>query len=86
MVITNRVLLHLDPKDPRDMVIRSAFCRVIVDSWLQSPQGGKGLQCRTLRVSIAARNMCLVIKLTEQARKHEPSGGLADELFLRHTC
>lgn len=86
MVITNRVPLHLDPKDPRDMVIRNAFCRIIVDSWLQRPQGGKGLQCWTLRVSIVARNMCLVIKLTEKASKHEPSGGWADELFLWHTC
>lgn len=29
--------------------------------------------------------MCLVIKLTEKASKHEPSGGWADELFLWHT-
>lgn len=81
-MITNKVLLHLDPKDPKDTVMRNTFCRVIVDSWIQYPKGSKGLEGRAPWVSKAARNVCLVIKLPLQASEHDSSDGWACELFL----
>lgn len=62
--------------------MRNAFCRVIVDSWLQYPKGSKGLEGWAPWVSKAARNVYLVIKLILQASKHDSSDGWACELFL----